>query len=283
MSLWTGRDDGVTSIAVRDHEGVRGTSRWWDRWDTMHTAQLATFFDRAFRFARTEFAALGALLVVALGLTTFADLAEDMNETGGQAFDQKVLVWMQPVPGVPRGPWWLKEAAGDLTSLGGISVLTLFALIAFTFLLIQRKRLSALLLIAGLAGGVALSEGLKRVFERQRPPSLYQAVDTLNASFPSGHALLSTVFYLSLAVMLTQAFPKRRLKAFVLGVGVLIALLIGTTRIYLGAHWASDVFAGWSVGAAWAMLLWLAAWAVQRRQARHVEGPHDETTASDSA
>ena len=278
MSLWTGRDEAVTSAAHRDHEAVRGTSRWWDRWETMNTAPLATLFDRSLRFARTEFAALGALLVVALGLTTFADLAEDMNQSGAQAFDLKVLTWMQPVPGAPRGPWWLKEAAGDLTSLGGISVLALFALIAFTFLMVLKKRLSALLLVVGLAGGVALSEGLKRVFERQRPPSLYQAVDTLNASFPSGHALLSTVFYLTLGVMLTRAFPRRRLKALVLGAAILIALLIGTTRIYLGAHWASDVFAGWSVGAAWAMLLWLAAWAVQRRQARHADGPHDAAT-----
>lgn len=244
----------------------------------MTDARITDFFHRALRLARTEMAALGALAVVAFGVATFADLAEDMREGDGQAFDQAILSWMQPTPGLPRGPWWLKEAAGDITSLGGISVLGLFAVIALVFLMIQRKHLSALLLAGGLAGGVALSEGLKAVFERQRPPSVYQAVDTLNASFPSGHALLSTVFYLTLGVMLTRAFPKRRLKAFVLGAAMLIALLIGTTRIYLGAHWASDVFAGWSVGAAWAMALWLIAYAIQRRQARHLEGPHDAAT-----
>ena len=62
--------------------------------------------------------------------------------------------------------------------------------------------------LAGLAGGVALSEGLKAVFQRERPPIAFQAVETINASFPSGHALLSTVFYLSVAVMLTRAFPR---------------------------------------------------------------------------
>ncbi len=247
----------------------------------MTPARLPDFFHRALRLARSEIAALAALSIVAFGVATFADLAEDMRAGDGQAFDMAVLSWMQPVAGIPRGPWWLKEAAGDITSLGGISVLGLFAVIALVFLLIQRKTLSALLLSGGLAGGVALSEGLKAVFERQRPPSLYQAVDTLNASFPSGHALLSTVFYLTLGVMLTRAFPKRRLKAFVLGTAMVVALLIGATRIYLGAHWASDVFAGWSVGAAWAMLLWLAAYAVQRRQARHVAGPHDATAPDD--
>ena len=232
--------------------------------------QFSVFAARAFRIARTEIAAVSALFVLTLGVMTFVEVADDMTEADGKAFDQAVLHWMQPVAGEPRGPWWLKEAAADLTSLGGISVLTLFAVIAFVFLLIQRKRLSAVLLVVGLLGGVALSEGLKALFERARPPSAYQAVETLNASFPSGHALLSTVFYLTLGVLLTRAFSQNHFKAFVLGVGMLIALIIGLTRVYLGAHWASDVFAGWSVGAAWAMALWLVAYAIQRLQkARH--------------
>lgn len=232
----------------------------------MTRLQLLDFGRRAFGLARQEIAALSALFVVALGLMTFVELADEMTEADGQALDRAVLAWVQPVPGDPRGPWWMDEAAADLTSLGGISVLALFALIAFAFLLIQRKRLSAALLVLGLLGGVGLSEGLKAVFERERPPLDYQAVETLNASFPSGHALLSAVFYLSLGVMLTRALPRKRLKTFVLGAAMLIALLIGLTRIYLGAHWASDVLAGWSVGAAWAMALWLFAYAVERVQ-----------------
>lgn len=237
------------------------------------------FLTRALRVARTEIGAIAALLVIALGVLTFIELADDMTEADGQAFDLAVLHAVRPFagdPGRPWGPWWLHEAAADITSLGGISVLTLFAVIVLGFLLIQRKRLSALLMVAGLAGGVALSEGLKAVFERERPPQAYQAVETLNASFPSGHALLSTVFYLTLGVMLTRAFPHRKLKAYVLVVSVVIAVLVGATRVYLGAHWASDVFAGWSVGAAWAMALWLAAYAVERRQRLHGAALHDE-------
>lgn len=241
--------------------------------------QQVVFWRRALRVARSEIAALTALLVVALGVMTFVEVADDMTEADGQAFDQMVLQWMQPVAGQPRGPWWMHEAAADLTSLGGISVLALFAAIAFGFLLIQRKRLSAVLLLVGLAGGVALSEGLKAVFERARPPVEYQAVETLNASFPSGHALLSAVFYLTLGVMLTRAFSKRRLKAFVLGSAMLIAMLIGLTRIYLGAHWASDVFAGWCAGAAWAMSLWLVAYAIERRQKVRHAALQDAPTA----
>ncbi|MNJ27216.1 PAP2 superfamily protein [compost metagenome] len=69
--------------------------------------------------------------------------------------------------------------------------------------------------------------------------------------------------------MLTRAFPRKRLKVYVLGCAVVIVLLIGLTRIYLAAHWASDVFAGWSVGAAWSMVLWLVAYAAERRQRLH--------------
>lgn len=242
----------------------------------MTSQQTLTFLRRMLRIARTEIAAVTALFIVALGIMTFVEVADDMTEADGQAFDQAVLTWLQPVAGEPRGPWWLKEAAADLTSLGGISVLGLFAVIAIAFLLIQRKQLSALLLVLGLAGGVALSEGLKAMFARERPPADFQAVETLNASFPSGHALLATVFYLTLGVMLTRAFPRAHLKAFVLGAAMTVALLIGLTRVYLGAHWATDVFAGWCAGAAWAMALWLVAYAIGRHQAVSDVGPHDE-------
>ena len=237
--------------------------------------QILAFAGRALRLARTEIAAISALFVVTLGVMTFVELADDMTEADGRAFDQAVLDAMRPGSMAdPWGPGWLEEAAMDLTALGGIAVLGLFALVVTGFLILQRKRLSALLLVLGLAGGVALSEGLKAVFGRERPPEELQAVETLNASFPSGHSLLSAVFYLSIGVMLTRAFPQRRFKAYVIGVAVLLTLLVGLTRVYLAAHWATDVLAGWSVGAAWAMALWLVAYAVQRRQQGRPQEPH---------
>lgn len=237
------------------------------------------FLTRALRVARAEIAVVAALLILTLGVLGFAEAAEGVMEGEGRAFDLAVLHAVRPFadnPGRPWGPWWLHEAAADVTSLGGIAVLALFALAVIGFLLIQKKWLSAALLVCGLGGGVLLSEGLKAIFERERPPAAYQAVDTLNASFPSGHALLATVFYLTVGVMLTRAFALRRFKAYVLAIGVLFALLIGLTRIYLGAHWASDVFAGWSVGAAWAVLLWLIAYAAERRQRLHDARLRDE-------
>lgn len=265
----------MTPVAGTDHERVRGTSRKRDRFGPMTSDQLVAFARRALRIARAEIAAVSALFIVALGVMIFVELADDMTEADGRAFDQSVLDALRPGAMIdPWGPGWLEEAAMDLTALGGIAVLGLFALVTIGFLFMQRKRLSALLLVVGLAGGVALSEGLKAVFGRERPPEALQAVETLNASFPSGHSLLSAVFYLSIGVMLTRAFPERHFKAYVMGVAVLLTLIVGLTRVYLAAHWATDVLAGWSVGAAWAMALWLVAYAVQRRQSSRPQEPH---------
>jgi hypothetical protein len=131
---------------------------------------LIVFSRRALRIARTEFAALSAILVIALGIIIFVELADDVTDADGRAFDWMILSALRPTatPDNAWGPWWLEEAAADLTALGGIAVLGLFAAVAIVFLLIQRKRLSALLLALGLAGGVVLSESLKIMFERER-------------------------------------------------------------------------------------------------------------------
>jgi undecaprenyl-diphosphatase len=145
----------------------------------------------------------------------------------------------------------------DLTSLGSVAVLAVVSLSVLGYLLFERRWMQGGLLLVSLAGGLLLSETMKTVFERSRPPEAYHAMGTLNASFPSGHALLSTVAYLTLGAMLAQAMRKKRLKAYVIGWAVVLAMIVGLSRIYLGVHWMSDVLAGWSLGAAWAMACWL--------------------------
>lgn len=243
------------------------------------TAHPIAFTARIIRVARTEIGAVAALMAGTLGLALFFTVAEGVSVGEDQRVDWAILHWLRPFaddPDRPVGPWWLHEAAVDITSLGGISVLLVFALTAIGFLLMHGKKLSAALTLVGLAGGVALSEGLKVIYDRPRPPAEYQLVDTLNASFPSGHALLATVFYLSVGVMITRAFPRARVKAYALFCAVVMVLLIGLTRIYLGAHWASDVVAGWGIGAFWAMLLWLFAYAAERRQRVYMSRLKDE-------
>lgn len=257
-----GRSGGMGTLAFTDHPAWRRAVHW---------------SRRVWRFAREEVTAVAALAVIAGGLAAFVEIADDMTEADGRAFDQAVLAQLRPHadPADAWGPPWLEEAMIDLTSLGGIAVLALFALAVMGFLLINRKHLSALMLPFALAGGVILSETCKDLFGRDRPPAELAAVETINASFPSGHALLATVFYLTVAVMLARTMARKRVKAYVIGAGVLLALLVGVSRVYLAAHWATDVLAGWSLGAAWAMACWLAAYAIERTVVKRAAGLRD--------
>jgi undecaprenyl-diphosphatase len=90
-------------------------------------------------------------------------------------------------------------------------------------------------------------------------------VEVYTASFPSGHATLSAATYLTLGVLLARLELRRRAKLYFLGLAVILTALVGASRVYLGVHWPTDVLAGWSVGAAWAMGVWLVALWLQRR------------------
>jgi undecaprenyl-diphosphatase len=113
--------------------------------------------------------------------------------------------------------------------------------------------------LASVGGGIALSSALKVGFERPRPDLVAHLVDVHTLSFPSGHAMVSAVTYLTLGALLAQIQAREGLKAYVLGVAVVLTLLIGLSRVYLGVHWPTDVVAGWCAGTAWAIGCWVIA------------------------
>jgi undecaprenyl-diphosphatase len=173
----------------------------------------------------------------------------------------------------PIGPTWFEEAARDVTALGGHVILTIVTIATLVYLLMVRKRHAALLVIAAVGGGMLLSTVLKMGFERPRPDLVPHEARVYTASFPSGHAMLSAVTYLTLGALLARVQPNRRLKAFLIGLAVTLTLLVGVSRVYLGVHWPSDVLAGWCVGAAWASLCWFIALQLQRKG--QVESGHE--------
>jgi len=221
------------------------------------------------------------LLVTAGTLLAFGKLAVEVLEGETRSFDRALLLaFRNPAdPSDPLGPRWLEEAARDITSLGSTVVLTFVTLAVAGFLALARKRGAALLVLVSVGGGTLLSTLLKLGFERPRPDLVPHAAAVYTASFPSGHAMLSAVTYLTLGTLLARIQPRRRLRAYIVAIAVLLTLLVGTSRIYLGVHWPTDVLAGWCLGAAWAMLCWAVALWLQRRGRVESNGTPEEEAA----
>lgn len=216
--------------------------------------------------ARREVGLLAALLVLALAVNSFLEIADDVGEGDTHTIDRGILMSLRAAddPSLPLGPHWLTTAAMDVTALGSVTVLSMLVLfVAGLFVSLRRWR-EALVLVAAAGGGVALSQGLKVLFGRDRPEEAWRLVEAINASFPSGHAMLSAVVYLTLGALVARFAKKKRVKAFAMAGALVVAVLVGLSRVYLGVHWASDVLAGWCLGCAWALAWWIAVQAWDR-------------------
>lgn len=235
------------------------------------------------RLGRHELGLLLSVVSVAGLLWAFIGIAEEVAEGGTHAFDRAVLLALRTAgdPADPVGPPWLENVARDVTALGGNAVLTLITVAVVGYLLMLRLRGAALLVLASVGGGTLAGTLLKLGFDRARPDLVPHGDVVYTASFPSGHAMLSAVVYLTLGALLARVQPRRRLKAYVLVLALMLTGLVGCSRVYLGVHWPTDVLAGWTVGAAWAAVCWMIAERLQRRGAVERDTDHPCTAGRD--
>ncbi|MDO6748397.1 phosphatase PAP2 family protein [Gilvimarinus sp. 1_MG-2023] len=206
------------------------------------------------------FALLGSVWV-------FAEIADEVTEGDTHDIDRSVLLMMRTAGDVsdPVGPGWVEEMGRDITALGGNVVLTLVTLMVMGYLVLcQRRRLALVVLVASL-GSLGVNTLLKDSYQRDRPDLVPHGAAVYTASFPSGHSMVAAATYLTLGALLARAERRRRLKAFYLLAALFITFIVGVSRLYLGVHWPTDVLAGWTAGAGWALLCWLLANWLQRR------------------
>lgn len=221
------------------------------------------------RIGRREIYLLLALLAVVSVVWGFIELADEVLEGDTQAFDVWVMQSLRKPgqPEAPIGPAWGFEVARDITGLGGIAVLTLVSVGVAGFLALARKWAAMAFILGATLTGLILSNGLKYAFARPRPEVVPNLVEVHTTSFPSGHSLMSAVVYLTLAALLMRLAHSFPLKLYLLGVAITLTVLVGASRVYLGAHYPTDVLGGWAVGFAWAALCWLLADFLRRRGA----------------
>jgi undecaprenyl-diphosphatase len=208
-------------------------------------------------------AAVGAVLA---GVTVFVYLASTAPEGDHLGWENQVLhQFRDPATGRPAGPEWLPSAISDLSAMGGAVVLVLLGMLTFGYLMLTRRRAAALLLLVAVAGGQALNLGLKHLFVRDRPDAALHLVEVRSPSFPSGHSMAASIFYLTTGALLTQTARRRREKLYLVAAAIFLTGLIGFSRVYLGVHYPTDVIAGWSAGAVWAVLCWAVAARLRKR------------------
>jgi undecaprenyl-diphosphatase len=199
----------------------------------------------------------------------FIEVAEEVSEGASREFDRRVLLALRSRgdPADPLGPRWMEEMARDFTGLGGVGILGLITAASVVYLLMMRKRRAAAFLAVAVGGGILLSTLFKAGFDRPRPDLVSHLSLVYTASFPSGHSMMSAVAYLTLGALLARLHKGRAVQVFIVAVAILITLLVGASRVYLGVHWPTDVLAGWAAGAAWACMCWLVALWFQQRGA----------------
>lgn len=232
---------------------------------------------------RLDFRLLLSLLAVLSLVSLFWEVAELVEHGTTRHVDDRILLWFRTAPPelAGRGPAWLPGTVRDLTALGSSVILVMLVLAVSGYFALQRRwRTSIFFLLTTSLGWLAM-DALKEHFNRPRPTVVPHLAMERSTSFPSGHAKMSAVVYLTLAALLAQRARKRSVKLYWLGLGTLLTLMIGLSRLYLGVHYPSDVLAGWLAGVAWATLAFLAArlwsyrhllWAVKRREEAHGGG-----------
>lgn len=219
------------------------------------------------RIGRHELIMLIGFTVLAGGIWLTIQLADAVVDGSTAAFDEQIIMALREAGDShdPIGPPWLAEMFRDFTALGGTGILSLIVAVVSLYYLIQGRFREMLVLLVAVLGALLLSYTLKDAFGRPRPQFVPAGDYPYSASFPSGHALLATATYLTISSIVAQLIRPAHLKAYVILVAFVIVGLVGFSRVYLGVHWPTDVLAGWTIGAVWALFWWLVVRWLRRR------------------
>ncbi len=218
-------------------------------------------------YSSREIKILINLFILVTALLVFTYVAKEVVSGESKGFDEMTLDYLRHDGKILSDEQtWLTGMMIDITALGGATIIFMITAAVFFYLLIQKQYEFMWLILIATVGGAILSFGLKELFARERPPLMFHLLTVKSMSFPSGHAMMSSVVYLTQGALLAKVQSNKNLRIYILLVAIILVFLIGISRVYLGVHYPTDVLAGWSVGLAWASLCWLAVKYLQKRK-----------------
>jgi len=142
-----------------------------------------------------------------------------------------------------------------ITYLAQGEIVTVAVIFSLIILILLRKWSYIRSLLIFVIGGELFVWIIKNIIDRPRPPLTEALVTETSYSFPSGHSFIAIAFYGLIIFFLFDSFKKKYLKILSLVLGIILVILIGASRIYLGAHWPSDVLASYTSGLAWLTII----------------------------
>ena len=215
---------------------------------------MQTFLLKLIKFWRNKIhlritsliAAIGTVGIVSCLIIIYvvAQISDEVLDREAFAFDKIILLWIHSF----SNPI-LDRVMQTITRLNDPEVVSVVAGIALILLLWKRYYPEAKIFVIDCAGGVVLSYGLKSVFGKTRPDLWESAIEEVSFSYPSGHALGSTVLYGFLAYILATSYPQFSWSIYIAAVALIGA--IGSSRLYLGVHWPTDIIGGYGIGFLW--------------------------------
>jgi len=156
-----------------------------------------------------------------------------------------------------------------ITSFGATWTVVLVTVAFLIYLRSRRSLYWMVTVVSAVLGGMLLNRFLKLIFHRPRPYFEDPILTLTSFSFPSGHTIIATVLYgVMAAYFIAQTRSSRRRVLITLAAGLMIAL-VGFSRIYLGAHYLTDVLAAMAEGLAWLSLCLTLAYSIWLSRSRH--------------
>ena len=189
----------------------------------------------------------GALAAMWAG-DAFLDLAEMVHKNSDtlKAIDGSIHDWA-----ITRRNIGATTFFNTMSTVGGPGGVAAIALVTVAALLIAKRFRWAIYFAVNILGGGLLDWELKRYFARARPDVAEMLRRASGYSFPSGHAMGSTLLFATLSYLAIRILPRWRWKSAAIALGTTFIIAVALSRVYLGVHWISDVSAGIVCGLLW--------------------------------